>query len=298
MVNSNRKTRVVAVIYDSPFTIHHSRFTIHRMRNRLIVSVLFLATGICYAQEPRVVPIPSRPLPERRMGDVPLLPRARRDVYVAEYQPTKSEKKLLAPAAEDLHRFADFIRLPDSGLIRIFPAGRWRVVSVEQLESGQSPRFVSFASIYSFSKTKHGHSLQGYVDPGLGWGEIKLENDELTTAFTRSSVGLLVSLGDVPLQAITVETPGAAAIADFKGPRDHKEAQKFVRVCREGFQLNGFVYRASLPATVNNTYVVRSINNKRADICVALRVVRADEDGSLTVLWKKLKTNPKPSWKK
>jgi hypothetical protein len=259
---------------------------------------MLLATSICIGQEPRIQPLPSRPLPDSRVRDEKLFPRARRDVYVAQYQPNKSEKKLLAPATEDLQTFADFLRQPDTGLIKIFPAGGWRVVSVEQLENGQSPGFVSFASIYSFSKTKHGHSLQGYVDPGLGWGEIKLENDELRTAFTRSSVGLLVSLGDVPLQAITVETPGAAALADFKGPRDYKEVQKFVRLSREGFELNGFVYRTSLPTTVNNTYALRSINNKRADICVALRIVRADEDGSLTILWRKLKTNPKPSWKR
>jgi len=268
------------------------------MRYSLIVSLLFLATGICFAQEPQVVPIPSRPLPERRSRDVPLLPRARRDVYVSEYQPTKSEKKLLAPAPEDLQTFGELIHLPDSGLFRIFPAGPWRVVSVDQLESKLTPEFIHFASRYSFTKTKHGQSLQGYVDPGLGWAEIKFEADMLTAGFTRSSVGLFVSLGDVPLQTITETTPGVTAIADFPGPRDYLEERNYILACRQGFELKGFVYRSSLPATVNNTYVLRSITNKRADILVALRIVRADEDGSLTLLWKKLKVNPKPSWKR
>ncbi|HEX7295095.1 MAG TPA: hypothetical protein VF251_05025, partial [Pyrinomonadaceae bacterium] len=240
----------------------------------------------------------SQPLPDRRVKDQVMYPRARRDVYVSQYEPTKSEKKLLAPAAEDLQRFAEFLQQPDTGLVRIFPAGRWRVVSVEQLERGQSPGFISFASKYSFTKAKHGHSLQGYVDPGLGWAEIKFEGDTLTTAFTRSSVGLLVSLGDVPLEKITVVTAGAAAIADFRAPRDYSEERNYILTCREGFQLNGFVYRSSLPVAVNNTYVLRSINNKRADIFVALRIVREDEDGSLTMLWRKLKSNPKPSWKR
>ncbi|HSE34012.1 MAG TPA: hypothetical protein VLA93_20735 [Pyrinomonadaceae bacterium] len=257
-----------------------------------------MATGICYAQEPRLAPQPSRPLPERRTRDVPLLPRARRDVYVEQYHPTKSENKLLEPAREDVQTFAEFVRPPESGLIRIFPARGWRVVSVDQLESGQSPGFVNFASRYSFTKTKHGHSLQGYVDPSLGWAEIKFDSDMLTTAFTRSSVGLLVSLGDVPLQTITETTPGASAIAEFQAPRNQEEERRYIHACREGFELHGFVYRSSLPATVNNTYVLRSINNKRADILVALRIVRADENGSLTMLWKRLKVNPKPSWKR
>jgi hypothetical protein len=132
----------------------------------------------------------------------------------------------------------------------------------------------------------------------LGWAEIKFDANALTTAFTRSSVGLLVSLGDVPLETITVATVGGSAIAAFKPPRDFIEEKQFIRACREGFELNGFVYRASLPAAVNNTYVLRSINNERADIFVALRIIREDEDGSLTMLWRKLKTNPKPSWKR
>ena len=102
----------------------------------------------------------------------------------------------------------------------------------------------------------------------------------------------------LPLHAISVTTPGVSAIAEFAGPRDHQEERRYILACREGFELNGFIYRASLPATVNNTYALRSINNKRADILVALRIVRADENGSLTMAWRKLKTNPKPSWKR
>ena len=260
-------------------------------------ALTLLVPGVCYGQAVKELPAPSRPSTNPSVTDEVAFPRGRRDVYLEQYHPTKSEKKLLTPSTNDLERFADFLRQRDTGLIKIFPATRG-VVSIQQLERGQSPRFISYASTYSFTKTKHGHSLQGYVDPGLGWGEIRFDADNLTTAFTRSSVGVLVSLGDVPLEKITAATPGAAAIADFRPPRDFTEEQQFIGGCRQGFQLNGFVYRASLPVTVSNTYVLRSINNKRADILVGFRIVREDEDGSLTMLWKKLKTNPKPSWKR
>src|SRR5262245_22699572 len=176
------------------------------MLKRLIVP-LMLASTVCYGQEPRVVqPITTHTFSDRRVRDEAKLPHARLDVYVAEYEPTKSEKKLLAPATEDLQAYAEFLLQPDTGLTRIFPAQPRKLVSVDQLESGQRPGFINFASTYSFSKTKHGHALQGYVDPGLGWAELKLDSDMLITAFTRSSVGLLVSLGDMPLESITVST--------------------------------------------------------------------------------------------
>ena len=262
------------------------------------VALTLLVPGVCYCQAVKELPAPSRPSTNPSVSDEIRFPRGRRDVYVEQYHPTKSEKLLLTPSTNDLERFADFLRQRDTGLIKIFPATRGSIVSVQQLQRGESPGFISFASTYSFTKTKHGHSLQGYVDPGLGWGEIKFDADALTTAFTRSSVGLLVSLGDVPLETITVATAGASAIAEFKPPRDFIEEKQFIRVCRQGFELKGFIYRASLPVAVNNTYVLRSINNERADIFVALRIIREDEDGSLTMLWRKLKTNPKPSWKR
>ena len=269
------------------------------MRRSIITLLLFGTLGLCSravcGQPPRIASVPVRPPPVR---DRPVLPRARRDIWINQYQPTSVEKTLMAPLAEDLQTFADALRQPDTGLIKIFPAGPRRVVSVDQLESGQRPGFVNFASIYSFTKTKHGSGLQGYVDPRLGWAELKLENGMLIGGFTGSSVGLLVNLGDVGFQTVTAETSGAVEIAHFKPPRDYPEERHFARICGAGFKLNGFVYRSHLPAEVNNTFILRTISNKRADLLVAFRVIREHEDGSLTLLWRKLKINPKPSWKK
>ena len=44
------------------------------------------------------------------------------------------------------------------------------------------------------------------------------------------------------------------------------------------------------------TYALRSTSNKRADVLVGFRVVRVEENGSLTLIWRKLKVYPKPSW--
>jgi hypothetical protein len=43
---------------------------------------------------------------------------------------------------------------------------------------------------------------------------------------------------------------------------------------------------------------MRSTSNKRADILVGFRVVRVEENGSLTLIWRKLKVYPKPKWKR
>src|SRR6185503_9442148 len=121
-------------------------------------------------------------------------PLARRNVWVSEYQPDSLEKQLLAPSLEDEQRFAEFLRLPDTGVIKMFPPGRRRVVSLADLASGRRPGFGSYASLYSFTKEKHGNGLNGYVDPRLGWAELRLFNGKFITGFTGESLGVLVAL--------------------------------------------------------------------------------------------------------
>ncbi len=272
-------------------------------RLRMTLLLFFIAgvsVPVCDAQPLPVELNPPRIFPERRLSDEPpLLPSARRDVWVSQYEPTSREKKLLTPENDDLQAFANLLSQPDTGLIRIYPAARSRAISVDQLESGQRPGFRSFASTYSFSKKKHGHGLQGYVDPRLGWAEIRLtESGMLITGITGSSIGVLVSLGDVALESVTANTRGVLEIADFKPPLNSDQERHLTSLSRAGFKLNGFGYRAYLPAAVDTTYALRSISNKRADVLVAFRIVREHDDGSLTLLWKKLKSHPKPSWKK
>ena len=60
----------------------------------------------------------------------------------------------------------------------------------------------------------------------------------------------------------------------------------------------GSIVGSSLPVAENMTYVLRSTSNKRADVLVGFRVVRVEENGSLTLIWRKLKVYPKPSWKR
>lgn len=225
-------------------------------------------------------------------------PLARRNVWVSEYEPSSLEKQLLAPSLEDEQKFAEFLRLPDTGVIKMFPPGRRRVVSLADLASGRRPGFGNYASLYSFSKEKHGYGLHGYVDPRLGWAELRLINGRFVTGVTGESLGVLVALGDVPLETVTLETYGVTGLADIIPPADSFEATTLSRRNRAGFALETFRYGSSLPVTPNITYVLRSTSNKRADILVGFRVIRVNDNGGVTLIWRKLKVYPKPRWKR
>jgi hypothetical protein len=251
------------------------------------------------AQSPSIEPEAGPRYPDTSAREEPIRrPLARRNVWVSEYEPNSLEKQLLAPAVEDEQQFAEFLRLPDTGLIKMFPPGRRRVVSVADLASGRRPGFGIYASMYSFSKEKHGNGLHGFVDPRLGWAELRLLNGRFVTGFTGESLGVLVALGDVPLETVTPETYGVTGLTNIIPPADYFEAASLSRRNRAGFALERFRYGSSLPASQNMTYVLRTTSNKRADLLVGFRVVRLDENGSITLVWRKLKVYPKPGWKR
>jgi len=230
--------------------------------------------------------------------DPAMRPQARRQSWVNEYRPNSAEKKLLV-ASEDEKRFAGFLSQPDTGLFRLFPLRRRkRIVSLSDLETGTRPGFNSYACMYSFSREKHGHGLHGWVaDPSLGWAELRLEDGVFVSGFMGESLGLLVRLGDVSLETVTLLTPGVVELASFAPPLDYSEAVTLRKRNAAGYEMNGFKYNSSLAASVNNTYALRSTAYKRADMLISFRVVRQDEGGSVSILWKKLKSYPRPSLK-
>src|ERR1044072_4660706 len=130
------------------------------------------------------------------------------NVWVSEDEPNAAERALLAPAPAIQQQIAKFIQLPDTGLIRMYPPGRRRVISVTDLATGRRPGFGRYASLYSFTKAKHGNGLNGYVDPRLGWAELLLINGRFLTGFNGEALGVLVALGNVPLETVTPETDG------------------------------------------------------------------------------------------
>jgi hypothetical protein len=237
--------------------------------------------------------LPERPLDASRRRLKP------RSVWVYEYRFSSEEKKLLEPSPADHERFASLLRSPDAGLVRLYPSTRWRrVISVEDLGDKRSPEFSAHASVFSFTKNRHGSALNGFVDPRLGWAELKLGEERFFTGFTGESLGVLVSLGDTPIESVTPETDGVTGLTNITPPADYLEASSLSRRNRAGFELDKFNYGSSLPVTANTTYVLRTTSNKRSDLLVTFRVVQIGFDGDVTLIWRKLKTYKKPEWKR
>jgi hypothetical protein len=187
----------------------------------------------------------------------------------------KKEATFLAPSATDLAAYSDFLKQPDTGMARLMPREKYRT-SLLTREGG---------SYYSFTKLTNEY----------GYGsEIGLEQGNLKVGFAGADFGFLVTLGDVPVESVTEEDAGVRLLSAFNTPSLEPDAREQQRRSSTGFEAEGFIYRGFQTASVNTTYVLRSVSYNVSDVLVAVRVTRKDEDGSLILAWKILRKFPVP----
>lgn len=201
-----------------------------------------------------------------------------REIEALREQIKLRESQLLQAAPEDFTTFADFLQQPDTGLVRLLPREKY------EHKLGVS----GGGAYYSFTRLDHAY----------GYGsDIELSQNNFSVGFAGADYGFIVMLGDIPLEEVTLEDAGVQYLATFKPPRAEQEAREQHRRGREtGFEVGKYTYKSRLPALVNNTYVLRSVNYGTSDVLIALRVVRRDFDGSRVMLWKLLKRFPAPQF--
>lgn len=198
-------------------------------------------------------------------------------------QLSEKEKLLLSPSAKDLAAFAEFLKQPNTGLIRLFPRGLYD--NRLTIRGG--------GAYYSFARLTH--------ESGAGY-DIELQpvrtNDytppPIAEYYFLTGHGFISVLGDVPLEKITLEHDGVKFLAAYNPPSTAADLSAEQRRTRHGFDKNGYGYNRTAPVTVNYAYALRSINYGQSDLLIVFRVVRKEIDGSLVILWKALKKFSKP----
>jgi hypothetical protein len=185
------------------------------------------------------------------------------------------EREFLAPAVEDRAAFAEFLREPETGLIRLLPREKYQ----KRLTT------VGGGAYYSFSRRTHEY--------GRG-SDLELEQNQLSVGFAGADFGYLLLLGDMPLEDVIAETDGVPFLASLVSPSREPDARTEQQHASRGIKHEGFNYQSRLPVQVGKTYVLRSVNYNESDTLVAFRVVRQDADDSVIILWKLLKKFPKP----
>jgi hypothetical protein len=223
---------------------------------------------------------------------------------------TNAQKQLLNPSAQDQALFSNFLSQPDTGIFRLLPAGKYAFTST--VSANVDPETVlpirGGGAFYSFTKRSHKYGP---------WSEISLQDEKLVVGFDSGILGLMTSLGDVPLESVTDDTAAVSFLAEINPPNRFFDIQEQRSKYQNGVVSKGLVYKKAFPSVPNTTYVMRSTNYRRegfldavykiyiphpsdyqgSDSLIALRVVRQDQDGSAIIVWKRLKRFKAPKLK-
>ena len=193
------------------------------------------------------------------------------------------ETAFLSPSEEDRARYADFLSLPDTGLIRLLPREKYDADVKNENKNKLSIR--GGGAYYSFVRLTHEYGYGSDISLYDGW---------LSTGFAGANYGIMTTLGNTPLENITVETPAVQFLATHTPPSEEPKARIEQTKWGKGEMIDGTTYGERLRMGVNTTYLVRSVDFETSDVLVAFRVVRVDTDGSAIILWKLLKTYSVP----
>jgi hypothetical protein len=190
------------------------------------------------------------------------------------------EKKVLAVPDTDRDEFAAFLNQPETGMIRLLP---------RETYDGNAKRRLALnggGAFYSFVLKTHEY--------GQG-SDIALEQGQLSVGFAGADYGMLLNLGDISIDQVANDHVATRALLDYRPPMKETEVRAEYRKLWQGIELSGFTFKSRVPANVSNTYLLRSISIDRSDTVVAFRIIRKDTDNSLILVFRVLKSFPKPT---
>lgn len=208
---------------------------------------------------------------------------------------SRSDRKLIEPKREDIARFRELLSRDGYGIAKILNLSCGADSPMVIDADGCADSIPGHGADYSFRTG--GHSLPEFCD-------IKLKQGRFISGSIMTQ-GLIARLGEIDLLRVDPGRVEVKYLAAFVPAESLAGAQKQTSLINRGIWNDGHFYSGSVEIKENQTYVLRSIAyrikgyiaDKRRDIIVAFQVVRQDEDGNVTLVWKELQNKESPRLK-
>ncbi len=215
-------------------------------------------------------------------------------------RPGKKETGILEVSKSALVGYADFLKQDNTGIVKL---------NADSTCVSNTDIVVASDECVPYSMPGAGTAFsfrtESYRMPRLA--DIMLSGNIFKTGGVFQQV-VMVELGDVPIEAVAMNTKGMKFLADIKPVGESNEFLAYDKEVQKGIEHDGFLYRRGYAWKVNSTFALRSIAyrgkymrsidgvtydeldfDRRRDVIVAFRVIDQDEKGNLTIVWKTLK---------
>ncbi|MCB0370045.1 MAG: hypothetical protein KDD45_11635 [Bdellovibrionales bacterium] len=184
------------------------------------------------------------------------------------------EQRFLAPQVDDFKPYLSYFGQKNKGVFKLLP--REKYDGKMSIQGG--------GAYYSFKNQDHEY----------GYGsDIELSRSELSSGFAGCDFGYLVSLDNIEIDEITDTHPALKYLYDFKVANSEPEIRN--QQSRRNFEENGYNYSQNKKFKIGEVFALRSINFGRergSDVLVVFKIIKQYNDGSLLIVWKKMKDFP------
>ncbi|HVE58327.1 MAG TPA: hypothetical protein VNB22_15960 [Pyrinomonadaceae bacterium] len=218
--------------------------------------------------------------------------------------------RIVAPDADDLGLLQDFLKQPNTGVFRLFPDYDCYTKGILKVD-GKCQGIYPGTWFYSFREKDYSDGF---------FFDLQLKNGKLITDGFLSQ-GILTRLGNFSLDKVTLQTKGAGFLVGFLPAKKESDVKTQTLQIADGIEADGFKYSKEAPAKVGEVYLLRVVayriqgrflaqatekegttpmlysllnQDKRDDLTVAFRIIRAKADGNLTIVWKVLDKKKAP----
>lgn len=268
------------------------------MGKSVFLLLLLLTAANIFAQYPR-----TNRETENRLSNL------QRDVELIYRKPAKKELKLVEPRRELFDNYAGFLRQSNTGLTKLIADKGCSENMKVVVATDDCLKYTMPGAGSSFSFRTKTYRIPRLADLTF--------TDKSFQATGNLLHGILVNVGNVPLENVNLQTKGLKYLTDFQPEPDFEKGKVIGAKLVEGIENDGFLYRRGLFIVENTTFVLRSIAyggksfrsiagitynefdfDKRKDIIIAFRIVEKDAEGNVTILWRQLQEKVSPDIKR
>ncbi len=195
------------------------------------------------------------------------------------------EGKIIAPAKEDIDKYADFLKDSNTGLARLFP---------NDSHNEKKPILVNGGgSYYQFKDKTNEYGLGSDVQYS------KTNNKpEFSVGFSGLDFGFMAQLGKIDIRDLNEKVTSISYAIEYNSLNnkpDYIWKAERNKWANSGVRNNGILYKERTSVVVGMSYVLRSIAENRYDAVVVFQVVRIDpKDESIVIAWKIINEFEKP----
>lgn len=190
----------------------------------------------------------------------------------------------------DRRSIAELHKIPDTNIFRLL-----KLPDCKGPFKNESDAQKCYFENYSIAHLANSFSFRAKRHDARPLGDLTLRKDGF---FSNPSfaVSFITSLGDVPIGDLGLESEGVGYVAGFKPGDSIDKAAEQIVVFDKGTKDGKHTYSRAVRILKDITYVLRSVGYKVSkgsagpaeDVIVAFRVVRIDDNGDMTMIWKEL----------